>query len=680
MDDFQASMMEIFAVETNGFLDQVEKILMDIEAGEETIQSAVPEIFRVMHTIKSSSAMMSFENISVVAHKVEDLFYFIRENNPQNIDEKALADIVLDCVDFIRRNMNSEEAESPDQKAEQTVHFLDALKAANLPGSPADSPTPAPVEADIANENIDTAPKKPKPAKTKKAAEKPENISSDSNDVHNYRIVIFFKKDIQMPNMRAFELQTRIAEKSISVDTVPENVEETDGEYILSHGFVLDIISNRTLEQTGKEIDKSPFVHRWKLDARKPKPVEEDDEQQQESAVANERRRDAERRTTETYANVAVSKLDRLVDMAGEIIVTEMEIKRAVISGDFEEISRALDNIKKRVMSLQEIALSTRMVPLTETFHKLTRLVRDICRKQNKDVQFVTKGADTEVDRNIIDNVFSPLMHMLRNSIDHGIESFEARVASGKSSTGEVTLAARTEGRNVVITVSDDGRGINREAVLNKAVRQELITPERAAEMTAEEINALIFMPGFSTNEQVTEFSGRGVGMDVVNENMKKMSGRILINSTAGEGTVITLKNPLTLAIIDAIIISIGDKKYAIPMSSITEIFNIKETDTIRKVNGYDTYLLHDEAVRIVRLDKYFGAPALEYTKGTFMHLRSDISNYLLFVDAIIERQSVVVKSVPKLFEGLSGISGCTVLPDGHVSFILDTSELLTIS
>ena len=671
MDDFGASMMEIFVLETNGFLERIENLMMGVESGDSGMEQAVPELFRIMHTIKSSSAMMSLGSVSAIAHKLEDIFAFIRERgdngtDPETMFPAVLTDIVLNCVDFMRRNIEGA-AEPPDEPMTRLEGFLSGLKAADgaentLPSMPSDSVPP-------------------------------EKVTT-----HRHRIVVFLKKDTQMPGVHASEVRNRVAEQAISVRMEPEDAEQADGDRLKKHGFVLDITSALTPDETGALIEELPFVERWKPDSRKP-------------AVGTDTH-EAERRGAGAYVSVAVSKLNHLADMAGEAVVAEIDARRA---GGQNQSVRAQNALKKHIMDIQETALSMRMVPLADIFHKLGRLARDISRKQNKEVEFSADGADTEIDRDLLEDISPPLIHLLRNAVDHGIEPPDERISAGKPAGGTVSVSARAEGRFVVITMSDDGRGINRNAVVGKAVSRGMIKSEQAEYMTPEDINDLIFTPGFSTKESVDEISGRGVGMDVVSENIKKLSGHVSVNSTPGGGTSVTLKIPLTLAIIDAIIIKIDDRRYALPLFAVAEIFGVGVGDAsgsvaraadagdsapgsgryaglrfgpssaprgehvtqaagiggIRRINGEYTCLLCGEVLRIVGL--HSDAPP---TSGVLIRLRGEPDG-MLFAEGISERQSILVKPPPLLLEGIQAVSGCTVLADGRVSLILDAGELL---
>jgi len=367
------------------------------------------------------------------------------------------------------------------------------------------------------------------------------------------------------------------------------------------------------------------------------------------------------------------------VDLVGEILILQMELAQSIEKKDHQKSENAVNKLKKLILTLQEATLSTRMIPLRETFLKMNRLVRDMCRKQNKEIEFVVSGEDTEVDRSIVENIGSPLMHIIRNSIDHGIEDEATRLMLDKPAVGRVELSAATEGRNVVITIVDDGAGFHTERIRQKAIESGFITETQALGMSNEELNSLVFMPGFSTNAEITEYSGRGVGMDVVNDSLKQMNGKVIVQSEPGKGTRIVMKIPLTLAIIDTIILRVGEETCALPISAVRKILYMDNGVPVRQVNGEDVVLLDGECYRILNLfDFYSYATRIPYEDGIMIVVNSDVQKYVVFANEILDRQDVVVKPAPVLFKSIRGISGCTILGDGKISLILDTDELLT--
>jgi two-component system chemotaxis sensor kinase CheA len=319
--------------------------------------------------------------------------------------------------------------------------------------------------------------------------------------------------------------------------------------------------------------------------------------------------------------------------------------------------------------------MSMRMVPLSGTFFKMNRIVRDMCRQLDKDVQLDIVGDDTEVDKNIIEHISDPIMHIIRNSIDHGVEKPAVRRKAGKPEKSHVLLEAKNAGGDVLIIIKDDGAGLDREKIMKKAKENGLLRkPE--SEYTDKEVHQFIFLPGFSTNDQVTSFSGRGVGMDVVIANLEVVGGTVLVESTPGEGSTFTLKIPLTLAIIEGMSVLLAGAKYTLPIVSIIKSFKAQKADLFTDPNGNEMITERGEIFNIVRLHEFFNVEGAitNIEDGILIMLESDAQTICLLVDDLIGQQQVVVKSMPKYFKKVKGLSGCTLLGNGDISLIVDVA------
>ena len=350
---------------------------------------------------------------------------------------------------------------------------------------------------------------------------------------------------------------------------------------------------------------------------------------------------------------------------------------------ELESFSKAARDLKKLTGELQDTVMSIRMVPLSGVFQKMNRIVRDMRKKLGKDVEFVMEGEDTEVDKSIVDSLQDPLMHLVRNCMDHGIEeNVNDRTALGKPAKGTLKLTAQNSSGEVIITVSDDGAGIDPDKILAKARRQGVLTkPE--SEYTVKEIQNLILLPGFSTNEQVTEFSGRGVGMDVVKANVEKCNGTIVVDSKKGVGTTFIIKIPLTLAIIDGMEISVGDIVFTVPISTIRESFKVEPEQILRDTDGNEMIMLRGICYPILRMHEKFGieTEVTDLKEGILLLVETDNKSMCIFADKLIGEQQVVVKPFPKYLARYDikgeGLSGCTIMGDGSISLIIDTNTLI---
>ncbi|MCL2753672.1 MAG: chemotaxis protein CheA, partial [Defluviitaleaceae bacterium] len=385
----------------------------------------------------------------------------------------------------------------------------------------------------------------------------------------------------------------------------------------------------------------------------------------------------AKRSTGQAVISVNVSKLDQLLKLMGELVIVEaMVTQNPELEGlQLENFHREVRQLKKIIKDVQETVMTMRLVSLSGTFFKMNRIVRDMCKALNKDCALDIVGENTEVDKNIIEHIGDPIMHIVRNSLDHGIESPEKRRAAGKSEKGRILLEARNAGSEVWIIIEDDGAGLNKDRIMEKARANGLLKkPEN--EYTDREIFQFIFMPGFSTNEVVTSYSGRGVGMDVVNKNLEFVGGSVVVDSTPGQGSVFTMKIPLTLAIIEGMVIKVAGAKYTIPIVSIRDSFRPNPDDIFMDPDGNEMITVRGDHYNVVRLHEFYGldGEVKETKDGIMMIIENGDDAVCLFVDDLIGEQQVVVKSIPKYIKKIRGVSGCTLLGNGEISLIADVA------
>ena len=378
--------------------------------------------------------------------------------------------------------------------------------------------------------------------------------------------------------------------------------------------------------------------------------------------------------------SVNIAKLDKLMDLVGELVTSEsMVSQNPDLAGlQLDNFNKAARQLQKIINELQDVSMSVRMVPLSLTFQKMNRIVRDMCRRLGKEVSLEIIGEETEVDKNIIEHITNPLMHLIRNAVDHGIEMPDVRERDDKPRSGTVSLEAKNESGDVWIIVRDDGAGLNKERIYEKA-RANGITHKSLEELTDREVNQFILMAGFSTNEEVTEFSGRGVGMDVVVKGIENVGGTVVLESEEGKGTVISIKIPLTLAIMDGLIVNVGETSFVIPITSIRESFKADESFNIADVNDENIIMIRGEPNPIIKLKDRFGlnSASESFFDGVMILVENEIKSLCLYVDSILGQRQVVVKPLPEYIKEVKGISGCTLLGDGTISLILDVADFL---
>ena len=387
----------------------------------------------------------------------------------------------------------------------------------------------------------------------------------------------------------------------------------------------------------------------------------------------------------ESLISVNLSKLDQLSAIVGEIVITESMVTASPdLKGLHLDIfSKNARQLRKLTDELQDISMSLRMIPMSNTFQKMNRIVRDMSKKLNKCAKLTLIGEGTEVDKTIVDSIGDPIMHMIRNAMDHGIEATEEeRIAAGKDPVGEIVLSAQDTGSEVIIMIKDDGQGVNDESVLKKAIKNGFAAPD--TEYSHRDILNFLLMPGFSTNTEVTEYSGRGVGMDVVKKSVEELGGNVSITSELGKGMTTTIRIPLTMAIMDGMEVSVGDSIFTIPINNIRQSFKVSRTDILRDSMDGEMIKLTDRYYPVIRAKDFYhlpgGTDAID--EGILLWLESGDLSYCLFVDELLGEQQIVVKPLPSYINNFNvknyGIMGCSILGDGNISIILDAGNLYT--
>lgn len=709
------SMVDMFIYESTSLLEQLDQIMMKTESNNKFDEEDINEIFRIMHTIKGSSAMMGLENMSTLAHRMEDMFFIIREEKPVIESIETLYDIVFSSSDLLKAEielLQDDDSVPTDFSAQikKIEDFVVYLKTGKMPGA----------------EDAPVSEKSEQPAED----EQPQGQAENSASADMVRIRVFFEDNCEMENLRALLLVNKISEYCRELKYEPASIEtdSSTAKQIIENGFLIMFNADEEdYQHIIREIEDAINVKSYEIvedeeipaaaeeaaapapETQKAEPAPEQKKSAPEAAVSE---KPAEKPKTEaptpaqtaeqinnklaqknnhaskgkqSLISVNLNKLDQLLDMVGEIVIAEAmvtsnpDLKGLKLDG-FQKASRQL---RKLTDELQDIVMSIRMVPLSGVFNKMTRIVRDMKVKLGKDVDLVFEGEETEVDKSIIDNLNDPLMHMVRNSMDHGIESSqEERIAKGKPAKGTITLSAYNSSGEVIIVVSDDGGGIDCQRVMEKAKANGLLTkPEE--EYTDKEIFNMVMLPGFSTNTEVTEYSGRGVGMDVVRKSIEKIGGTVSVDSKQGEGTNFIIKIPLSLAIVDGIEVSVGSSIFTIPINSIKEFIKLKENQLFYDTSKKEIVKIRNKCYPLIRLHEFYGLEPKSHDiyDGVVVLVESEGKSACILVDELIGEQQVVVKPFSPMFNRYNikqkGMSGCTILGDGSITIILDISNII---
>jgi two-component system chemotaxis sensor kinase CheA len=603
-------MLDMFVFETNQMLEQLEEIMLQAEKQDSLESRNINEIFRIMHTIKGSAGMMMFSPIASLAHAVEDLFFLIREKPELPVKYDVVCELVLQSADAIKALVSQIEENEPlpetghEALKEQLQVLLTQLRGQEECAAPVAVPGDGKKQFYISQYG------------QKAQAAGPV-----------YHAVVRFDEGCEMENVRAYSLVFSLQEQCGELHHLPQDLiaDETATARIVADGlqlwFTCDLPREEVLacvnqalfvkECMLEETDAFPEMFQPGVPAAAPetlvrsKPVimmpslspealhEEETVDGLEGAdggaafALSEDRARVSRSAKGSLISVNIQKLDKLMDLVGEIVITESMVTRCPeLEGlQLDTFHKSATQLRKLTDELQDIVMSIRMLPIAQTFQKMNRIVRDMGRRLGKEANLVILGEETEVDKNLIDQLADPLMHLVRNAMDHGLETVEERRASGKTEKGTIVLEARNEGGEVWIHVRDDGKGLDRAGILRKA-RQHGLTDKSDEELGDREVFGFVLLPGFSTKENVSEFSGRGVGMDVVRENITAMGGSITIESQAGQGTNMIIRIPLTLAIIDGMLVAVGENSYIIPTMNIRESLRANPTQIIRDSDG----------------------------------------------------------------------------------------------
>ena len=685
-----SSILDTYLYEENNLLDQLDEMLVADEKNGDFSTDDVNEIFRIMHTIKGSSAMMEFNSISTIAHHIEDVFFYIRDKGIETLDpehKKELFNLMFRSEDYLRSEIEKVEQGVPlstdiDAFSNEINSFLKKISGA--------------------------APAQPEASQAASGSSNPAAPASlpDDKDAACF-FHVFLEEGVGMENLRAYMIVNAVRECEVTFRFYPSDM-ETDSDTsqkIAENGFFLAFDSSEDASKAEAILKTQNHIRSYELvnvpKAAPPAKAEEKKASVSKSTAPAPASTDtaagkaapmlSHAPVKQNLISVNLMKLDSLMDIVGEIVITESMVTSSpelnlLPRDNRDNFMKSARQLRKLTNDLQDIAMSLRMVPISGVFQKMNRIVRDMKQSLGKDVRLTIVGEDTEVDKTIVDNIQDPIMHIVRNSMDHGIEeTAQERIAAGKDPQGEIVLSASHTSSEVVISVKDDGYGMDPQKILEKARSKNMLT-KPDSEYSQKEILGLIMLPGFSTNTTVTEYSGRGVGMDVVKKNVESLGGIVSVSSTYGEGTTISMKIPLTLAIVDGMKVTVGDSIFTIPIANIRQSFKVKADQVIKDEYGNEMVERVDHFYPIVRLHSFYHLPTevTQMEDGILLWVEANDRSYCLFVDDLIGEQQVVVKPLPAFLNEFNlkdhGITGCTIMGDGNISIILDILSLYSIA
>ncbi|MFR4161103.1 MAG: chemotaxis protein CheW [Paraclostridium sordellii] len=717
------SLNEFYVQENMQLLEQLEEILLIGQSGTgELGKEAIEEIFRAMHTIKGSSAMMGYDSLTKLTHSIEDVFDEIRNGLEVSSSKwEEIVDVVLVSIDFLKEEiLNVQDGLLPEASIDE-LHDRVSKLLKDLKEDAKGTSEEVALDLEVTSESIETE----------------ENILAEGENCFYIRVL--FEEGCAMESIRALGVIATIQSLCSFIKTIPDDLDSDCDNVIIKDGFKLYIKTTQEKESIEQCVCETMFLkdlevkevtdenelrdifkivninssEETKVEEAKIEEIKADNIEVKETKVEEAKEQEIETKETQSkvvldktkkikekhakseetqqhshnknsYLTVNINKIDTLMNLVGEIVTTESMVEKQSQMENFDR-----DNFEKQARrlhqltnELQDVVMSIRMVPISSTFTKMQRVVRDMSRKTGKSVDLRLIGEQTEVDKNILENISDPLMHMIRNSMDHGVETPEERKLTSKPEKATIVLEAKNTGGDVVIVIKDDGRGLNKEAIAKKAIEKG-ITNKSLEDISDKEAYNFILAPGFSTKEAVSEYSGRGVGMDVVYTNIRKLRGSITIDSESGKGTMIVLRIPLTLAIVDGMKVKIGDEIYIIPSLNIKEVFRQGAYEIVKNPNGEEHSIIRGNCYEIRRLSKILGVDNKNIDEGIMILVESEMGNVCIIVDSIIGQQQVVIKPVPTLltqFEKVhSYISGCSILEDGSISLIFDINAIINL-
>lgn len=697
--------LEIFIDESSEHIQTLSDCIMTLEQ-EPDNKDTINEVFRAAHSLKGMAGTMGFKRMQHLTHDMENVFQEVRSDKIKV--DSAMIDLLFKCLDAIDKYVENikqtsdEGTEDNELIIKELNDFIarangESVEAQTEPEEKKEAPAVQSADGDEKYSSIELT-----------DSEKKAVDAAIAEGKKIYGFTVYVQQECLLKAARAFLVFRAVEDFSDIVVYRPSSQDIEDEKFELDFSFLVssaeDIEKIKKAAENVSEVDKviCGELTSFKVEGEEPvapaetvaTPAKEETaaaetkpaaaqpaKKPENKAAAPAKKAGAGKPATSRTVRVDIEKLDLLMNQVSELIIAKNSLV-SISSTDGKDNSQSLHDqieyLERITTNLHESVMKVRMVPIESVTQKYPRMIRDLSRTLNKKMNLVITGEDTELDRTVVDQIGDPLQHLLRNSADHGLESNELRLERGKPEVGTIFLNAYQEGNNVVIKVGDDGNGIDTQAVKAKAVERGLVSAEQAENMSQKEIVNFLFMPGFSMSKKITDISGRGVGLDVVKSGIEQLGGDVEVATELGKGTTFTVRLPLTLAIIQALMVEIRDEKYAIALGSISNIEDIS-VDDIKYVQAKEVIHLRGSVIPIIRLDKMLDIEPKEEDPDhlTVVIVQKGDSQAGLVVDNLIGQQEIVIKSLGKYINGNKLISGATILGDGEVALILDVNTLM---
>ena len=631
--DTNDEILQDFLVEADEILEGLNEQLVELESQPKDSE-LLNAIFRGFHTIKGGAGFLALDAMVALCHKGEDLFNILRQGDL--VVDADMMDVFLKVLDHLNG-------------------MFEETKAGQYP-SPADAEILNKLQQYIDGDSVSAEEEKPEPI--------PESVGDSGSE------------DITDDEFEALldELHgnsTPGKDEPAITDTKADSDDITDEEFEA-------LLDELQAKKTNKAVPSTPVEENTpaKSEVKAPEPNKE--------VVAPAKKETSAKpaavpKQAETSVRVDTSRLDEIMNMVGELVLVRNRITTLESTIEDEEMAKAVNNLAVVTGDLQTAVMKTRMQPIKKVFGRFPRVVRDLSRTLKKDINLELRGEETDLDKNLVEALADPLVHLVRNAVDHGIEMPDVREAAGKPRLGQVVLGAAQEGDHILLTISDDGAGMDANVLRQKAVEKGMMDEESASRLTDSECYALIFAPGFSMKQDISDISGRGVGMDVVKTSISKLNGVIEIDSNVGTGTILTIKVPLTLAIMPTLMVILGDQIFAFPLVSVNEIFHL-DTTKINVVDGQQTIMVRNKTLPLFYLRKWLASSFNATEESDIEHVvivNVGTQRVGFVVDQLIGQEEVVIKPLGALLQGTKGLAGATITGDGRISLIIDFPELM---
>lgn len=697
--------LEIFIDETNEHLQNLSDCIMSLEKDPENMDT-INEIFRAAHSLKGMAGTMGFKRMQHLTHDMENVFQEVRSGNMKVTS--GLVDVLFQCLDAIDAYLENvkESSDEGTEDNEAIIQELNDILAAETGNVSEEKTASAPQQEEKKEEAKNDGYEKRYLSVELSEKEKDSIKSAEERGMNVYGITVYIQEECLLKAARAFLVFKAVEDYGNILVYYPSSQDIEDEKFENDFSFFLETEAplekimevskavSEIAEVVGEKVKYKDLVavaekkEAAEVETEKAAPVavaapeEKAAPAKTQTKAATTKKQAAGKPVTNRTVRVDIEKLDALMNQVSELIIA----KNSLVSISSTEGSslqsqtfhEQIEYLERITTNLHESVMKVRMVPIESVVNKFPRMIRDLSKKLNKEMELIMTGEDTELDRTVVDQIGDPLQHLLRNSADHGLENGETRRKRGKPEKGTICLNAFQEGNNVIIEVSDDGNGIDTERVKEKAIERGLVTPEQAEALSQKEIIDFLFMPSFSMAKQITDISGRGVGLDVVKSNIEALGGDVEVKSVMGEGTKFIVRLPLTLAIIQALMVEVHDEKYAIALGSIQTIEDIPVSE-IKYVQAKEVIHIRGSVIPLIRLEKVLDMEPTEEEKEslTVVIVKKGEKFAGLVVDNLMGQQEIVIKSIGKYINNTKIISGATILGDGEVALILDANVLL---